>query len=376
MGQPELVDYYALLGVERDADKNAIEAKIRQLQRTWIKRTGLPDLEKRQEAERKVRQLGEARGVLLDNAARQAYDQQLATAPRPNPADVAPAAPSATGDWLVQAHTALSVNDYFTAAYAAREARRTVGNTVEVWSLLAQANAGLGRYEDAMVEAQHAARLEPGDPDHHLTLAGILESLGNWEAARQSYEAAVRLDPHSDAPKLGVASTLMGMGRTDEAIALLEELYAVRQDTGLAGDYLAMALLEAVERVPRVQGGDSYVITSSQEIDRMRTMLARARQVAQSPDLTNGIVSAEDYVNRCAGRTFLPYRLTGFLGRTLGVALLILLCIGSFSNDLAMFSVVLVLGGAGLAWHATVPRWKINKWAHQEELARSGVAWR
>jgi curved DNA-binding protein CbpA len=62
-----LVDYYALLGVARTASRPGIEQAIRQGIRTWSKQTGRPELDRRQEAERKMQQIKEAREILLDD---------------------------------------------------------------------------------------------------------------------------------------------------------------------------------------------------------------------------------------------------------------------------------------------------------------------
>src|SRR5690606_33956071 len=79
-------DYYALLGVERTAPASELEKEIRKQLRTWSKRSNHPDLSRRQEAERRVQQLSEARKILLDEQKRAEYDRALAAAPAPREA--------------------------------------------------------------------------------------------------------------------------------------------------------------------------------------------------------------------------------------------------------------------------------------------------
>ena len=60
------VDYYAVIGVDRKADKAAIEAAVKKSMREWRKRTEAADLSVRQEAEVKVKLIEGARTTLLD----------------------------------------------------------------------------------------------------------------------------------------------------------------------------------------------------------------------------------------------------------------------------------------------------------------------
>jgi curved DNA-binding protein CbpA len=72
-------DYYALLGVHRSASSDELDQSIRAELRRWQRRTASPDLARRQEAERQVHLLAEARAVLLDDRQRHRYDLKLAT---------------------------------------------------------------------------------------------------------------------------------------------------------------------------------------------------------------------------------------------------------------------------------------------------------
>ena len=72
------VDYYAILGIGRTAQKEAVEAAVKKSMREWRKRTEAADLSVRQEAELKVKWIEEARATLLDESKRRAYDADLA----------------------------------------------------------------------------------------------------------------------------------------------------------------------------------------------------------------------------------------------------------------------------------------------------------
>ncbi|MFV0438947.1 MAG: DnaJ C-terminal domain-containing protein [Desulfopila sp.] len=66
----EYKDYYKILGVEKDADQQAIKRAYRKLARKYH-----PDVNKNPEAEQQFKEIGEAYEVLKDTEKRTAYDQ-------------------------------------------------------------------------------------------------------------------------------------------------------------------------------------------------------------------------------------------------------------------------------------------------------------
>lgn len=78
-------DYYDILGVARNAPYAEIDRALRDQLRRWQQRTASADLARRQEAERRLRQLAQARATLLDAAARRRYDRALVAAGPPEP---------------------------------------------------------------------------------------------------------------------------------------------------------------------------------------------------------------------------------------------------------------------------------------------------
>jgi tetratricopeptide (TPR) repeat protein len=357
------VDYYALLGVARTASRPEIEQAIKQGIRTWSKQTSRPELDKRQEAERKMQQLKEARLTLLDEGRRQRYDQQLATPVVSG--GVVSAAPTSGEGWLALARHAMSVKDYRTAVRAAEEGQTAPGRSAEAWNIAARANSGLGRLDEAVFAAQRALQLDPNNPDHHYTLAAIFEQLGDWTNALRCYETLVRLDPGSDLPQIRTAMVSQASGNHTRAMAILERLYASGRDQELAGDYLAMALTDAAEKVPRVRDSDGYAITSPDEIRRMRDLLARAEQVTADPDLLAEIADTRSYVSLCAGREVIWRRMFGRWGVGYLVLALLLLFLASRVPDLRPLTVLVVVGGGvGLVLYARVPRWRLNRLTH------------
>jgi len=290
--------------------------------------------------------------------------------------------PAGAEGWLEHAKRALATSEFHTAAYAARQARHQSGETAQVWSVLARAHAGMERFEDAVVEAQRAVRLAPQEAEPHLTLAGILVDLGNWDAALQCYKAAAAMANGSDAARIGTASVLLLTGEMHRARRILEDVYARGADEpgrpNPAGDYLALALTEVAEQVPVVRDNDTYFITSEAEIARMRELLDRAASVTRDPDVHAGVARVRRYVEACARHEFVASRLPHWCPHWVCATVAVLLLIGIvwLAVILGWLIPVAVIGpltGAAVAYgarrYAQVPRWRLNKWAHDRETS-------
>jgi tetratricopeptide (TPR) repeat protein len=233
---------------------------------------------------------------------RQRYLQTTARSP-----DAAGTATPDGARWLDQAWQALSRGD-FAWAYAAGLCH-TQEETAQGAVVRARAAAGLGRLDEAVLEAQRAVRLAPEEPDNHLTLAGVFADLGNVPAALRSYRTAQRLAPGSAAASVGHALAVARSGDARAAEQILESLYAVGTDRQMIGDCLGLVLVDAAEQVPRVRAGERYVITTPAEITAMRTKLDRAAVVAVDADVRACLDEVRSYVDACARRTWSGPRL-------------------------------------------------------------------
>ncbi|NJP68834.1 DnaJ domain-containing protein, partial [Streptomyces spiramenti] len=74
-GEP--TDHYRLLGLDPGATAAQIADRLRAEHRSWQRLTSHPDLDRRQLAEQRIRDLALARTTLTDPARRAAYDEHL-----------------------------------------------------------------------------------------------------------------------------------------------------------------------------------------------------------------------------------------------------------------------------------------------------------
>lgn len=288
-------DYYDLVGVDRSASRETIDRRIRDQLRLWQRRTTSADLDRRQEAERKVQQLSEARSTLLDEEKRRRYDRQLGAYRSSDPPPALPAVtdpgPSGvveqtgTANWLDQARGYLAKNDHHSAAYAARETLRSMPNPpTEAWTLLARANAGLGRLDDALFEARRATTIEPASAEAHLALARVHEQRREWRDAARAFETAGTLDPGAEAPHLGMARSLARAGRAESAVERLERRYTRARDRTREGRLLGLGLMEVAEEAVRPRG-PAGAGSAAADLALAQRLLGRVRQVSDDHQL-------------------------------------------------------------------------------------------
>lgn len=366
------VNYYELLGLPPTADTDTIEKKIKGDVRAWRKRTESSNLATRQEAELRMQHLQAARETLLDPGRRAAYDKRLATAP---PSAPRPTAPTGTRDWLSQAEEYLAMNDYHSAAYAAREATRVAGDSPRAWNVRGRANAGLGNLNDALYEVRQATALDPNNTQYHFDLGTVCEQLERWQDALAAYETAARLDPSDHVFRLAVAGVYVQNDLPEKALPIVEEVHRRLPDDELVNNVLAETLSAAAEAVPAYrESGGIYMITSPGEITRMEALLDRAAGLQHLDRAVRDEISrVREYVDGCAKK---KYSVPEFLARRwdnqfLGWATPVIAPLLTFifmivafgqSTGAGMFMLMVFIGVTGglyvLCW---VPQWKANK---------------
>lgn len=373
------VDFYELLGVARTASTEELEDASRRATRQWTKRASSPNLDVRHEAETKMTRLREAREALLSSPeSRAAYDRELAkgvsqaTAPVPQPA-----AAGGAIDWVASARAALAANDYHSAAYAAKEATTTLGGNAESWSLRSRANLGLGKVRDAEYEARQATEIEINNAEYHFNLGNVYEQLENWPEALKEYQVAAQLDSTSFVYPLAQGSVLQQNGLLDEAIDMYRRVFGNHKDAEPVRYYLAMALLEKAESIPKLQDGNSYAITEKEEIDPMASLASEAKSLSNDPDVQKFADHMLDYVNKQNDLVWcLPTMIADAAFKWFG-GIILAFVIGIFvAGSSGGAGALLILGSLAVAgliiWQSRVPRWKAGKRRNSLALLMAG----
>lgn len=370
------VNFYEMLSVAPTADAKAIEERIKEETRTWRKRTGSPDLSKRQEAELRMQHLSAARDTLLDAEKRSAYDRRLATQRTEAPRHSAP-----TGDrnWVGLAEEYLAQNDYHSAAYAAREATQVEGNSPRAWNLRGRANAGLGNHNDALYEVRQAAEIEPNNAQYQFDMGSVCEQMERWKDALTAYETASRLEPSAILYRVSVAGVYLQNDLPEKAQPMLEELYRAHPADEMVNFYLAGCLHDLAEHVPHQRDDEGYTITSPAEIEKMEALVQRANGLGHNDrDVTANLASITAYIEQCKKTKF---GLPPFMRSWSPIAILFVFLVpiigtlvslaGTLSGEISALGMLVVFGlwAFGLFKVCWVPMWKQN----QRSLKARGV---
>lgn len=106
---------------------------------------------------------------------------------------------------------------------------------IEALEGLAHTCTALGRFKEATTHFEEALRLEPDNPVIATALAGAQLQLGNLDAARRHAEQAIHVDPKRPEPYQILADVFLFRKAPTEAIATLEQGYALTGDSALLG---------------------------------------------------------------------------------------------------------------------------------------------
>lgn len=271
----EFVNFYEILpGIVETSDSNAIKDAIREQRQVWNKRAAQADPVKREQAQKRVRDLAEAERVLLNPERKRAFDQErLQYRPQEN---MAAQAGVSGRDWLALARDYYERGNAPAANYAAREAITQNGANHEAWAIRANSSFLMGEYQDAGFEFREAIRLKPDSPEYHFDYGEAFAALGKLTEARGEYEAALRLVPGNPLYQTAIANVFLKEGQPQKALDIMEDVVKQHPTVSAFQYYLALA----IERVQltkwsQVKNGN-WVITSQAQIDITRQMSGRA----------------------------------------------------------------------------------------------------
>ncbi|WP_176599809.1 DnaJ domain-containing protein [Streptomyces otsuchiensis] len=405
-GEP--TDHYDLLDLDPAATAEQIADRLRTEHRVWQRLTSHPDLDRRQLAEQRIRDLAVARRTLTDPARRAVYDHERAeraararaaadraaaeraaseraaaeravvppgptsrAEPRPEPevvdapqafaaeaagATTTTATPTGAGSavrWLEQAQQALEAGDFTTAWQCAREARDAGDDSAAAWLVQGRADVGRARHEQALFELRQSARRDPHHAPTHVWLGRTQMALRDWNAALVSFREADQLEPGTGA--FHIATVYLEGGWPEKAVPVLEELFTRDPTAETVRYHLVHALLRSAQRVPRVRGADEHTITHPAEIERMRPLLERAAEVVTDPGQRADVEKDLTYVEWCEG--WHPSRPSWLAAGMLvsAVLLIVALLVSPW-----LFALALALLGVGWYYGVRQRGWRIN----------------
>ena len=241
-----MVDYFKILDVPITAQADEIKVAIKDKRRLWMQKTNSPQLERRQEAEVKVKQIDEAEKILLDSSKRSEYEKQLRTTSTKDERTLDETELKGV-DNLVKQGWDLLINDNIAdAIYVATKATEKQGDNPEAWALLAQAKYRWGEIEDSIYEYKKAIKLKPNEPDYYFELGGVFESEQRWKDAVDNYQKASKINPSVSVYRAAIGQVFLRLEMYSDAIPILETCVSEEPKNETYNWFLALAYNDLV----------------------------------------------------------------------------------------------------------------------------------
>ena len=184
---PRDIDYYALLGVGREATEAEIRERFR-----FLAREAHPDrapASRRSEAEAKFQELAQAVNVLTHPESRKVYDFDLSTADAAAPGD------AVAHDYIAQGTAAYKEKRYAEAAGNFGLAARRDPKDARAHHYLGLAASRSGDMRTAVRALEAALALDPQNARLYVDAGAVFRQAGLLFKAEKAYQEAVRWDP-------------------------------------------------------------------------------------------------------------------------------------------------------------------------------------
>lgn len=340
-----MVDYFKILDVPITAQAEEIKVAIKDKRRLWMQKTNSPQLERRQEAEVKVKQIDEAEKILLDSSKRSEYEKQLKTTATKDERTLDEAELKG-GENLVKQGWDLLINDNIAdAIYVATKATEKQGDNPEAWALLAQAKYRWGEIEDSIYEYKKAIKLKPNEPEYYFELGGVYESEQRWKDAVDNYQKASKINPSVSMYRAAIGQVFLRLEMYTDAIPILEKCVSEEPKNETYNWFLALAYNDlVVKSVMKSTADETYYIDSEDAANKCVEYFEKALALKYDDnDLKSLIRKNLEYAKWSLEKHFTKG--IGAILKMVGIAFVIVLIVQAIVNGfVAILSGLALLG--------------------------------
>jgi tetratricopeptide (TPR) repeat protein len=221
-----MVNYYKEFNLDPSLKGEQLADALKNVQRKWVGRTNAPDLNRRQEAERKVAMIEDAQKILLDDNKKVEYDNQLNNAV-PTQSEM----PSFNLDnnenaasLIDQAWGFINVGKYPDAIMAARRATEIEGNNADAWATLGYADYLWNNVQEAVYEYKKAISLRPNSDSFYCDLGNIYLDHNMINDSEDCAKKAIHINPNASYNKVLLGNVASNKNEYDKAISIFSEL--------------------------------------------------------------------------------------------------------------------------------------------------------
>lgn len=317
-------DYYKLLDIEKDASAQEIKKAIQNKTRRCLQEQNHAQQNRRQQAEREMKDLEKAKTILLDPEQRQKYDRDLALQPSETH-QVSDNNLSQDVDELIEeAQRLIALGQIPDAIVIGQRATVIAPTNADAWSVTARAKFLWGDTRDADYEFKKAISLRPNHALFYYDYGVILESSADSQKYKEvanspdealmkaldQYQRAYSIDPQTIylAAQGGV---YINTPQYKKGIDILERCVSTEPDEDEYKRILAMAYLQQAcyrnwTYINKEGFDEGYYATEIAHIHEAQLYVAKAQKLKIVDDtVTGAFKEAEDLISRNLQRQFL-----------------------------------------------------------------------
>ncbi len=265
-----MVNYYELLEIPQNADREAIEQAIRKTRRTWNNRANNPDAAIRAEAEKHVKEIADAEKILLDADKRQEYDIQLRQMPK---TDVVDHTVDDDIDWESEYFRAYDKNMPEIAAQIAQKEIRKNERNGRAWFLYGEALRMAGDY-DRGIEALKRASLLVEDEGVYRQLGFAYANTNQYNEAYKAFKSASGMNPNSGEYHYLSANCLRNIGMMKAALEEAKIAYSLDPgDEQVKFEYFVALHEDAMQAMAYNRSSGKHLIINRVQLDYINDIL-------------------------------------------------------------------------------------------------------
>lgn len=284
------VDYYELLGVERQASRTEIEEAVRATRKRYRRLEGSPDQAQRANAERMMALLAEAEKTLLNTTIRPEYDAAYDREKQRIEDERKRADSSGEHDWVSDAMGYLDEKNYTSALFAATEATRQHPEDPTAWGMRALASINLNRYEEAEYASREILKIDPVSVSALDILSESCLQLEQYDEAIMLSRRAQELDSGDDEYPCKIVRALFLQGNHKNALAEARKAVAAFPKSEQAERLLRNCLIQDAENSMSKQAGSLY-FTNVRQIEHVQQILMDIQRLSSSDEDTEQWIS-------------------------------------------------------------------------------------
>ncbi|WP_125153485.1 tetratricopeptide repeat protein [Clostridium rectalis] len=346
-----MINYYEELNIEKSLKGDELRKELKILQRKWMGRTNAPDLNRRQDAERKVEMIAEAEKILLNESKRKEYDVSLSESFDDNEKNTESREYNtnctSVQELIDTAWDLIISNKPADAIVIARKATEIEVNNSKTWITLAYAYTLWKSPTEAEDAYKRAINITPNNDTYYCEFGNFYLDYNEFDKARDCADKANVLNPNSDYNKLLLANVYANTDEYDSAISIFEEL--IKNNPSNEGFKKMLAdcyYFKGLECCYKHSDGYYYNV-SEEDTKEMISNMKKAQKYNNDSELNDKIAWGEESLKK----KFDKSKISLF-----AVPAVMFLAANKF-----IFKFLAVAIIAGIAYLCMRPQWRLNR---------------